>query len=711
MGNTSCSVTTGTSSTVTVVATGTGAILFQFDCGDSYYLGVMPIPSGGAKCQTWFKGNQYYGGFQYARLDGAALTVVNVVNIEDYVKGVIPYEMSNTWPAEALKAQAVCARSFAANAVGRYGNYGFDLTNGTDSQVYAGINSANAATDAAVDATAGQYVLYNGQPCEAVYASSDGGATENSENVWSQALPYLRGVPDTYEAAAAANIPGYKWTVSYTQGDLAARLNSEGYSCATITSAAASVSPTGNVISVTLSDSNGKTVTIKGDAMRSVLGVNSLRFAVNAPAPSGANNASTSAPLNGKFTFSGSGVGHNVGMSQWGAYAMASSYNKTYQDIIAFYFTGTTIGAIGSGGSGSTSSAPVFTTNPADQATQAGQSVSFSAYASGSPAPDMQWRMSADGGVTWTDISGATGSVLTLSGVTADMNGQQYRCAATNSGGTAYSGAAVLRVGQSGVYIVSYNSGGGNSVGSEIIVAGGAARQPSDPAKDGCTFAGWYTDSTLSAAYDFTASVTANITLYAKWTANPVAPDWQNPFTDVKTTDWFYSDVAYVASKGLMSGTGAAAFSPNMPLSRGMAVTVLYRMSGSPDVGGLANPFTDVPGGRYYTDAVKWALSNGIVSGYSATRFGPDDYITREQMAVILLHYENYSGSTPPDILDPRAFPDGAKISSYARDAVSNLTMQGIITGRTDGTFDPAGQAARAEFAAILHRFANAAGK
>jgi len=181
--------------------------------------------------------------------------------------------------------------------------------------------------------------------------------------------------------------------------------------------------------------------------------------------------------------------------------------------------------------------------------------------------------------------------------------------------------------------------------------------------------------------------------------------NWQNPFADVHSTDWFYNDVAYVNFMNLMNGTGVNAFSPNSPLTRGMVVTVLYRMNGSPSVKGLANPFSDNLGGQYYTDGVVWAANNGTVSGYDNGRYGPNDNITREQMSAILMRYEQFSGEKPTDINAAKQFNDAGKISTYAKDAINNLTMQGIINGKDGNIFDPQGQATRAEFAAILHRF------
>jgi len=183
---------------------------------------------------------------------------------------------------------------------------------------------------------------------------------------------------------------------------------------------------------------------------------------------------------------------------------------------------------------------------------------------------------------------------------------------------------------------------------------------------------------------------------------------WQNPFSDVGDGDWFSADVAYMASNNLMNGVSDTLFSPNAPLTRGMAVTVLYRLAGSPGVSGLSDSFTDTADGQYYSNAVKWAAENKIVTGYGDGTFGPSDNVTREQLAVMFLSFEAYVGTYPNDIVADRTFTDWNSISGFAKSAVNRLTMQGVINGRPGGAFDPAGQATRAEFAAMLHRLAAA---
>jgi len=136
-----------------------------------------------------------------------------------------------------------------------------------------------------------------------------------------------------------------------------------------------------------------------------------------------------------------------------------------------------------------------------------------------------------------------------------------------------------------------------------------------------------------------------------------------------------------------------------------MIVTILYRMAGSPSVAGLANPFGDVADGQYYTDAVKWAAANGIVDGYGNGTFGPNDYVTREQLAAILYRYMVSIGEGPQGEWMIRLnFTDAGNISGYAAEAVTYLYLRGVITGYPDGSFRPQGLATRAEVAAMIHR-------
>ena len=180
---------------------------------------------------------------------------------------------------------------------------------------------------------------------------------------------------------------------------------------------------------------------------------------------------------------------------------------------------------------------------------------------------------------------------------------------------------------------------------------------------------------------------------------------WQNPFTDVKTGDWFYDAVRYAVEKELFNGTSETTFAPNADMTRAMLVTVLHRLEGRPAVTGT-NSFSDVKSGEWYTDAVIWATANGIVGGYGNDLFGTDDPITREQMATMLLRYAAYKKYDTAKANDLAGFTDSISIASYALDAMKWANAEGLITGRTATTLAPTGTATRAEVATILMRFA-----
>jgi hypothetical protein len=180
---------------------------------------------------------------------------------------------------------------------------------------------------------------------------------------------------------------------------------------------------------------------------------------------------------------------------------------------------------------------------------------------------------------------------------------------------------------------------------------------------------------------------------------------WQNPFTDIKPGDWFYEDVAFVVANGLFFGTGETTFSPNMPMTRAMLVTVLHRLAGSPAVR-VNEAFSDVTEDKWYHEAVNWAAESGIVRGVGNNLFAPDSNVTREQMAAILLNYAKHTGVAPQDAWAVRLdFADAGKISDWATEGAMYCYMNGIINGKPGKLFDPQGEATRAEVAAMLHRF------
>lgn len=244
---------------------------------------------------------------------------------------------------------------------------------------------------------------------------------------------------------------------------------------------------------------------------------------------------------------------------------------------------------------------------------------------------------------------------------------------------------------------------------------------PTNVTKPGYTFLGWFTAYTGGVQVkQIEATETGDKTFYARWhktvlppppvtpgtpvtPARPAAPVGL-PFADVSGSDWFYNDVRYVYEKGIMDGTGADRFSPNAPLTRAMIVTILYRMAGSPSVSGSSD-FTDVAAGKWFAKAVAWAAANGIVNGYGDSLFGPNDPVTREQLAAILYRYAVYGGMTAVTLEENLgSFADTAQLSAYAIQAMNWAVGQGLING-SGSNLVPKAQATRAQVAAIIHRY------
>ena len=253
-------------------------------------------------------------------------------------------------------------------------------------------------------------------------------------------------------------------------------------------------------------------------------------------------------------------------------------------------------------------------------------------------------------------------------------------------------------------YTLRFETGGGSDIPS-VREAYNAYIDLSQyvPTWRGHTFIGWYSESSLtnkvSGVY-----LTKDMTVYAGWRVDGNPGTGANPFTDVSEKDWFYGDVMFVYENGLMLGTSKTLFSPHGTAMRGMMATILWRMEGSPVPKGK-NSFTDVEAGKWYADAITWTAENGIFAGYGKDKFGPDDPITREQLAAIFYRYADYKGYdlTVKGNLDK--FKDADKITDYAKTAMQWAVGSGLVKGKSGNLLDPQGTATRAEIAAMLHRF------
>ncbi len=279
-----------------------------------------------------FIGDRWYRGKVRLVPTSQGLTAVNHVDMEDYLASVVGKEMYPTWPLEALKAQAVAARSFALYRRQKQARSFYDLGDTTTHQVYEGLSSETPNTQMAATSTAGQILTVQGQIIEAVFHSSSGGHTENSEHIWTKPVSYLRGVPDFDQQA-----PVYQWNVRFTAQQLRQRLPGVGNVLSLVP---VSTTPQGRIITMKVVGDAGTRI-IKGSQLRSALGLRSTLFSAT---PEIGLVASTQQPAAtpGAFQFNGRGFGHGLGMSQWGAYFMALQ-GQSYDQILQHYYQGTTL--------------------------------------------------------------------------------------------------------------------------------------------------------------------------------------------------------------------------------------------------------------------------------------------------------------------------------------------------------------------------------
>ena len=245
---------------------------------------------------------------------------------------------------------------------------------------------------------------------------------------------------------------------------------------------------------------------------------------------------------------------------------------------------------------------------------------------------------------------------------------------------------------------------------------------PTNVTKPGYTFLGWFTAYTGGVQIrQIGATETGDKVFYAHWKKNadpidpiiPILPgiiggntgsNIKLPFGDVTVSDWFYDDVRYVYANGIMDGTSSDRFAPNAPLTRAMIVTILYRMDGSPAMSG-ASDFKDVDSNKWFAKAVAWAAANGIVNGYGSGLFGPNDPVTREQLAAILYRYTAYcKASTTMNGDNLASFTDLSTVSGYALESMNWAVGEKLLKG-ANSKLDPKANATRAQVAAIIHRY------
>ncbi len=291
--------------------------------------GAVPLPAriepsaGGV---ALVGGHRYRGSLEVIASPGAAnkLTVVNEVGIEDYLQGVLPAEMATGWPAQALQAQAVAARTYAAANMGRRADQGFDLFPTVSDQVYKGEDSEAADTSAAVAATRGVVMTYKGSLINAVFFSSSGGCTDDAKAVWDADMPYIQAVPDPDGS------PNAVWRATLTPEQVSQALTKIGVAVGTPKAMTVTTrTPGGRARWLAVSGTTGS-ATVDANKFRLAVGLKSTKYELS--------------HTRDGWQFDGSGYGHGLGMSQWGAHNRAQA-GETYREILSTYYTGITISA------------------------------------------------------------------------------------------------------------------------------------------------------------------------------------------------------------------------------------------------------------------------------------------------------------------------------------------------------------------------------
>lgn len=277
--------------------------------------------------------------------------------------------------------------------------------------------------------------------------------------------------------------------------------------------------------------------------------------------------------------------------------------------------------------------------------------------------------------------------------------------------------------GDSGVryYTITFEDEDGKKFDSQRIKRNDTVTKPEDPQKEGFVFEGWYTDEEKTSLYDFDTKVINGFKLYAKWKQDENSNISENThdstgcgggdscpsakFKDLDLSKWYHESTDFVIDNKLMMGVSDDLFAPDMPLTRAMFVTVLFRINGSPELKNKSIPFADVKGDEYFADAVMWAQQNSIVMGYDENLFAPNDNLTREQAATMIFRYALYKGLNAITLEENLHFDDAEDISGYAVSAMNWAVGQNILKGKTETTLNPKDNITRSEMAAILHRF------
>ncbi|HAM35818.1 MAG TPA: hypothetical protein DEB40_12200 [Elusimicrobia bacterium] len=283
---------------------------------------------------TVFTGSHRYQGPLIVRSNrDDTVTVIEEVGVEDYLMGVLPHEMETNWPVEALKAQAVVARTFAYTQLGKYRKAGFDLTSDTRSQMYGGVSVPSAAVRLAVAATRGEVLGYRGELLNVYYHACCGGHTADYASVWGQgyAPRPLRGVRDGY----CPNSPLAHWRVSFPKSDVLVALQNRRLIGGKLRSLRVGRRDAAGYARTFVAGIGAETLVVPSETLRRRLGATELRSV----------RIRSVRLRRGSVDFEGSGSGHGVGLCQWGARLQAEQ-GRRYESILRYYFPGSTLSVV-----------------------------------------------------------------------------------------------------------------------------------------------------------------------------------------------------------------------------------------------------------------------------------------------------------------------------------------------------------------------------
>lgn len=285
-------------------------------------------------------GDKWYRGEATILPSSSGLKVINTLSLEKYLYSVIPSEMPASWPMEALKSQAVAARTYALSHMGTYAKEGYDLKATTASQVYQGMRSETASSHKAVKSTRGKILTYHNKPIHAYFHSTSGGFTESGSELWAN-FPYLKAVHDFDQAS-----PKYTWSTQLSQRELKTKLAQHKlYPGDILRLEVSQRTQSGRAKFVQVMGKNSS-IQIKGTKLRQILGLNSTFINIGNMSPDGKRMTEFDPSITPHlFQISGRGWGHGLGMSQWGARQMALNGHH-YKHILAHYYPGTTLNSI-----------------------------------------------------------------------------------------------------------------------------------------------------------------------------------------------------------------------------------------------------------------------------------------------------------------------------------------------------------------------------